>query len=378
MQPSLDRPRPHAVTSSTSTSKADFGLGSRKPALKPIAHQTLVITGATSGIGLATAHAAARRGANLFLLARNNQALETVAKRLRGYGADVDYMSVDVADADAMDRAAAACVARFGGIDTWINNAGVGSYARHSEISDADHRRLFDTDYFGVVNGSRAAVRHMRDRGGALINIGSVLSDFGVSVQGAYVAAKHAVKGYTDSLRMELIEDDVPISVTLIKPAGIKTPFGEHAHNRMDVAPRVAPPVYHPDQVAQAVLKAAEQPTRSRFVGSAGIAMSLFANHLPRFADRVFARLLTKFSRAEGTPRRTRDGLHHSAVDRPRVLGDVPTTGRDGLADARYQHIAAMFGTGIAIGLAMRRRARSKIVRRRAQPWGRVASSSRT
>ncbi|NQE47084.1 short-chain dehydrogenase [Herbaspirillum rubrisubalbicans] len=239
--------------------------------LKNITDQTIVITGATSGIGLATARLAAARGARLVLVARDTQALERVASELDASGQRVLCVTADVADFSALQDAAARAVERFGQIDTWINNAGVSIFGRHAEVSLEDHRRLFETNYWGVVNGSLAALPHLKanTQGAALINLGSELSDVAVPLQGAYSASKHAVKGFTDSLRVELAEEGAPISVTLVKPAAIDTPFTRHAKNYMEVQPKLPPPVYAPNIAAEAILVAAQSPRRDLYVGAA-------------------------------------------------------------------------------------------------------------
>src|SRR3546814_20154435 len=154
------------------------------------------------------------------------------------------------------------------------------------DVPTADHRRLFETDYWGVGNGSRVAVEHLRNAGGALINIGSVLSDRAMPLQGAYSAAKHAVKGFTDALRMELEAERAPVSVTLVKPGAVDTLYEEHARNYLDVEPKNPPPVYAPELVARAILHAAEHRVRDLVVGGGGKAIPLMGRHAPRPANR--------------------------------------------------------------------------------------------
>jgi hypothetical protein len=164
---------------------------------------------------------------------------------------------------------------RFGRIDTWVNNAGVSIFGRNEDIPLEDMQRLFQTNYWGVVHGSLEAVKHMKTRGGgAIINLGSELSDRSIPLQGMYSASKHAVKAFTDSLRMELEKEGAPISVTLVKPAAIDTMFAVHAKNYMDKEPALPPPVYAPELVAKSILYAAQHPKRDVFVGGAAKALS--------------------------------------------------------------------------------------------------------
>jgi short-subunit dehydrogenase len=193
-----------------------------------------------------------------------------------------------------MEMVANRAISEFGGLDTWVNNAGIGMYGRLTQMSMADKRRLFDVNFWGVVNGCRAAIRYMRRRGGALINVGSVVSDRAIPLLGMYSASKHAVKGYTDALRMELEEERAPIAVTLIKPASINTPFTGHARNYMEEEPEFAGMVYPPEEVARAILRCAEQPMRDVTVGGGGTMISVMGMVAPRVTDLVMERTLFK------------------------------------------------------------------------------------
>lgn len=197
--------------------------------LLPISEQVMVITGASSGIGLVTAKAAARQGACVVLAARNEQDLRQAVGDIRASGGRAIHVVADVADPQQVEAIANAALHEFSRIDTWVNNAAVSMYGRIVDVPIEDMRRQMDVNYWGQVYGSRAAVRHLRQRGGALINVGSAVSDRAIPLQGNYCAAKHALKAFTDALRMELEEEGAPISVTLVKPASIDTPFFEKA-----------------------------------------------------------------------------------------------------------------------------------------------------
>jgi short-subunit dehydrogenase len=256
--------------------------------LKKLNDQVIVVTGATSGIGLATARLAAERGAKLVLVAREADALDALAHEMRQRGAEVATVAADVGVADDVARIGSTAVERFGRVDTWINNAGVGIFGTQQQVSLDDMQRLFQTNFWGVVNGSLEAVRLLKAHGGgALINVGSEVSDRSVPLQGTYAASKHAVKAFTESLRMELEKDEAPISVTLIKPAAIATPFAQHAKNYMDNEPSLPPPVYAPELAARTILHAAEVPERDLFVGGAAKLGSVLSRLLPRAVDRI-------------------------------------------------------------------------------------------
>jgi short-subunit dehydrogenase len=190
-----------------------------------------------------------------------------------------------------MDRLAQAAIDRFGRIDTWINNAGVSIYGRLEEVSEADSRKLFDTNFWGVVNGSLAALPHLRKQGGALINVGSEVSDAVVPLQGMYSASKHAVKGFTDALRIEVEElDKAPVSITLIQPTAVDTPYPQHARNYMDREPKLPTPQIDPEKVAEAILEAAQKEQRDVRVGAMAVMNTIAAKVMPSAADKMSAK----------------------------------------------------------------------------------------
>jgi short-subunit dehydrogenase len=260
-----------------------------RPKLKPLSEQTLVITGATSGHGLATALRAAKKGAQVVLVARDEDDLRKTRERIAADGGRAEYVVADVGVEDDVRRAAQETVSRFGGFDTWVNNAGVGIYGELLDTAIEDHRKVFETNYWGVVYGSLEAVRHFCSRpdGGALINVGSINGDISSPLLGAYNASKHAVKGFTNSLRIELIRAEAPVSVTLIKPSAIGTPFPRHGRNITGARARLPLPVYSPELVADAILFAAEHPRRSITVGGAGRLQIAASNLTPGLFDRI-------------------------------------------------------------------------------------------
>ena len=289
---------------------------------KPLDQQVVVITGASSGIGLATARLAARRGARVVLASRNGEALAKICREIEREGGEAFHVATDVSDHSQVEALARAAIGRHGRIDTWVNDAGLSIIGRLEEIEDVDHRRLFDVNFWGVVYGSLAALPHLKASGGTLINLGSVASDIPFPLQGMYSASKHAIKGFTDSLRIELKEEGAPVAVTLIKPAAIDTPFPAHARNYTDREPKLPPPVYRTEEVAEAIVHAAEHPRRDIYIGGGGRIMSAAQAVAPRVFDRVGTTMTGQQMRDE--PARHPAG----SLDRPgvggRTAGDHP------------------------------------------------------
>lgn len=257
--------------------------------LKPLPEQVIVITGASSGIGLVTARMAALQGAKLVLAARNEDALRQLVEEIRSKGNQAIYVVADVGQEEDVNRIVKAAIAEFGGFDTWVNNAGVSIFGSCEDVSIPDMKRMFDTNFWGVVYGSRAAVKHFRQRGryGALINVGSFLGDRAAPVQSTYSASKHALHGWTDALRMELEKEKAPVSVTLIHPGRIDTPYNEHARSYISKQPAHRGMIYPPEAVAEAILYSAEHPKRDMFVGFQSKILAVLGAVAPRLTDKL-------------------------------------------------------------------------------------------
>ncbi|HEU4880704.1 MAG TPA: SDR family oxidoreductase, partial [Longimicrobium sp.] len=291
--------------------------------LKPVREQVIVVTGASSGIGLATARAAARRGARVVLAARDEQALRRIVAEIRAEGGEAVCACADVANPEEVRGIVETALREFGGFDTWVNNAGVSIYGCMEDVPVEDARRLFDTNYWGTVNGSMAALPYLRQGGGALINIGSIVSDRAIPLQGHYSASKHAVKAFTDALRMELEHDEAPVAVTLVKPAAINTPYIRHARNLMEREPDFPPPVYRPETVARAILYCAEHPRRSVTVGGGGRLMAMMGILAPRMSDRSMERSMFDAQQKDEPARAgRRDTLYQPPLENGSLHGD--------------------------------------------------------
>lgn len=321
--------------------------------LKPLSEQVIVITGASSGIGLATAMAAASKGAKLVLAARNEIALEDVCRKIAKEGGTAIYVTADVASREDVEKIAQVARERFGGFDTWVNDAGIGTLGRLEDISEEDHKRLFDTNFWGIVNGSLVAAEHFKNRGGTIINMGSEVSDAAVPLQGMYSASKHAVKGFTNAFRMEIEEAGYPVSVTLIKPAAVATPFFEHAKNYTDHEFKAPGPVYAPQEVARAILHAATHVTRELTVGGAAKVMSGLQAHMPKFYEWLNGKTAANMQAGDATRFSQKNNLH-SAGEGGYINGrsEGASRGRASVYTRAKMHPVATTAVVAGIGLA--------------------------
>lgn len=257
--------------------------------LKKLKNQVIVITGASSGIGLATARMAAAKGAKVVAAARNEVALKQLTDELREQGYTATWVKADVGKEEDVQKIAETAIKEFGDFDTWVNNAGISIFGDATEVTIEDMKRMFDTNFWSVVYGSRIAVNHFKERGtpGALINVGSVFGDRGVVLQSTYSAAKHALHGWTENLRMELEKEGAPVSVTLIHPGRIDTPYNEHAQSYLDNQPAHGGIIYPPQAVAEAILYTAAHPKRDMFVGFQAKFGAVLGHIAPRLTDKI-------------------------------------------------------------------------------------------
>jgi short-subunit dehydrogenase len=254
-------------------------------------HQVVVITGASSGIGRATAIEFAKRGANVVITARSAEGLEYTADECRAFDRRVVVHPADVTNTGDMENLARLTYDRFGKIDVWVNNAGVFALGEFENMPDEVFRRVIETNFFGVVNGTRAVLPYFRRQShGVLINVGSEVSNFAIRYGSAYTASKFAVKAFTSAIRQELLDTD--IHVCTVMPASIDTPLFQHAANFSGYAIKPARPIYTPEMVAETIADLALAPQREVFVGQAGRQLTAFYNVAPSVQERVVAKMV--------------------------------------------------------------------------------------
>lgn len=249
--------------------------------------KVVVITGATAGVGRATALAFAKSGAAVALLARGADGLDATAREIEDMGGTVLAVPTDVADAEQVEHAASRAEEMLGPIDVWVNNAMVTVFSKAVDMPSEEYRRVTDVTYLGTVHGTLAALKRMRPRNqGTIIQVGSALAYRGIPLQSAYCGAKFAIRGFTDSLRTELLYENSAIHLTMVQLAAINTPQFSWSRHRLLAQPQPVPPIYQPEVAAQAIVWSASHKRRELYVGFPTL-KTIVGNKLsPRLGDR--------------------------------------------------------------------------------------------
>jgi short-subunit dehydrogenase len=299
-----------------------------------------VVTGASSGVGRAIAREFSRSGADVALLARGADGLEGAAREVEANGGRALVLAVDVADAGAVDDAAHRIVAEWGKIDIWVNDAMVSVFAPVSETTAAEFRRVTEVNYLGVVHGTIAALRHMRPRNsGVIVQIGSGLAYRSIPLQSAYCASKAAVRGFTDSLRSELVHERSGVRVTMLQLPAVNTPQFEVVRSRLPDHPQPVPPIYQPEVIAKAALRAVLHPRREMWIGWSATMAIIGQRLIPGLLDRYLA----KQAWDSQTTRRLPPG-HPVKHDRDNVDHPIPgDRGAHGPFDSRARAVSTKF-----------------------------------
>jgi NAD(P)-dependent dehydrogenase (short-subunit alcohol dehydrogenase family) len=268
-----------------------MGLTKQRRAGRRLRGKTVIVTGASSGVGRAIARAFGREGASVALLARGVDGLEAAAREIREAGGRALVLPVDVANAAAVDDAADRVVAEWGAIDIWVNDAMVSVFAPVTAIRPEEFRRVTEVNYLGYVHGTLAALRHMKPRNaGVIVQIGSALAYRSIPLQSAYCASKAAIRGFTDSLRSELIRERSRIAITMVQLPAVNTPQFEVVRNRLSKHPQPVPPIYEPEVIARATLEAVLRPRREVWIAWSTVMAILGQRVIPGFLDRYLAK----------------------------------------------------------------------------------------
>ncbi|MDP9396762.1 MAG: SDR family oxidoreductase [Actinomycetota bacterium] len=255
-------------------------------------HPVAVVTGGSAGVGRAAARAFAARGYDVAVLARGEDGLAATAAEVEQAGRRALAIPTDVSNTSAVDRAAQRIEEQLGPIDVWVNNAFTGAIAFFDDVRPEEYERITAVTYLGYVNGTRAALRHMTPRGrGVIIQVGSALAFRGIPLQAAYCGAKHAIKGFTESVRTELLHKKLPIALCEVHLPAVNTPqFDWVLHRGIAHHPQPVPPIYQPEVAARAIVHVAEHPRRAMWVGLPTV-LTILANRVaPGLLDRYLAR----------------------------------------------------------------------------------------
>jgi NAD(P)-dependent dehydrogenase (short-subunit alcohol dehydrogenase family) len=325
--------------------------------------ETVVITGASAGLGRAIACEFAKHGARIGLLARGRKGLEGAAADVKLAGGTPFILEADVADADAVESAAAAAEDHLGPIDVWVNNAMVSVFSPIREMQAAEYKRVTDVTYLGVVNGTLAALKRMLPRDqGKIVQVGSALAYRSIPLQSAYCGAKHAIVGFTDSLRCELIHDRSRVSVSVVHMPALNTPQFAWVKSRLRNKAQPVPPIFEPEVGARAVFWAAHHERGEVFVGGSTVEAIVGNKIVPRLLDHYLGRTGYESQQTKEPERPARPDNLWQAVDTERDFGahgsfDARARGYSVQlwADLRRAKIVAGIGlSALALGFFLR------------------------
>ncbi|HEY5261851.1 MAG TPA: SDR family oxidoreductase [Solirubrobacteraceae bacterium] len=327
--------------------------------------QVVVVTGASGGVGRAIAHAFAKRGADVALLARGKEGLDAAAREVEALGGRALVLPTDVADHEQVEAAAAAAEDHFGPIDVWVNDAMATVFAQFADTTAEEFARATQVTYLGAVYGTMAALRRMRPRDhGTVVQVGSALAYRAIPLQAAYCGAKFAIRGFTDSVRTELLHDKSKVWISMVQLPAVNTPQFSWCRTKMPDHPQPVAPIYQPEVPAAVVVYAAHHRRREIWVGSSAVEAIIANKIAPRFLDWYLAKTGFKSQQMQGRP---------VSPDRPNnlfkpVLADAATHGifddrakRRSLQVWATTHRAALAGTitlGIGAATALARRIR--------------------
>ena len=308
---------------------------------RPLSEQTVVITGASSGIGREAAVRFGGHGAAVVLAARNERALDATRAEVEAVGGQSEAVPTDVAEWNQVEALAARAVERFGGLHTWVNAAAVTEYAPVEDTTAEEMERLIRVDLLGQMYGSKAALAQMkRQRDGTIVNVSSVVGRQPVPLQAAYCTAKAGIIAFSAVLRMELERERSGVSVTTVLPPTVNTPLYDHARSKLGVKPRPPPPVYDPAAVAESILFAAEHPRREIVVGGAAKGLTTLASLAPGLVERLLVLGGSGFrSQQTATPDDGTDTLFDASSDAATARGSFAAPGfRRSLYTRVFEH----------------------------------------